>query len=249
MKVIILAAGLGSRLEDLTINSPKALIDVNGKSIVERQIKLFHKFGITDIVIVTGHKKEKFYFKDVKYIHNPNYVDIEQVGSLMLTKKEMLEDVIVSYGDIIFDEMVLKQLLQIDGELVLATEPNWEESYQIRPDNPPTFSDFVATKDNQIIKFFKNSKEFLGKYDVVEYIGLMKISKNTIKVLIEKFEDLEKKHVGKFHYASSFKKAKIIDFLEELRQNNVEIKIQNISGNWCEIDTKQDLEIAKKIFN
>ncbi len=249
MKVIILAAGLGSRLEELTKNLPKTLIDVNGKSILEHQIELFHKFGIKDIVIVTGHKKEKFHFKDVKYIHNLNYVDVEQVGSLMFARNEMLEDVIVSYGDIIFDEIVLNQLLQFDGELVLATEPNWEESYQIRPNNPPMFSDFVAIKDEQIIRFFKNSKEFLGKCDIVEYIGLMKISKSTSKILIQKFEDLEKNHVGKFHYASSFKKAKIIDLLEELHQSNMEIKIQNVSGNWCEIDTKQDLEIAKKMFN
>jgi len=249
MKVIIIAAGLGSRLGDLTKNLPKALIDVNGKSIIEYQIDLFHKFGINDIVIVTGHKKENFCFTDLKYIHNPNYVDVEQVGSLMLAKNEMLGDVIVSYGDIIFDEIVLKQLLQFDSELVLATEPNWEKSYQIRSDNPPMFSDFVAIKDKQIIKFFKNSKEFLGKYNIVEYIGLMKISETGSKILIQKFEDLEKNHVGKFHYASSFKKAKIIDFLEELRQSHVEIKIQNISGNWCEIDTKQDLEIAKKMFN
>ena len=249
MKVIILAAGLGSRLEDLTKNSPKALIDVNGKSIIEHQIKLFHKFGIKDITIVTGHKKEKFCFKDVKYIYNPNYVDVEQVGSLMLAKNEMMEDVIISYGDIIFDEMILNQLLQFDGELVLVTEPNWEESYQIRSDNPPTFSDFVAIKEEQIIRFFKNSKEFLGKCDIVEYIGLMKISESTLKILIQKFEDLEKNHVGKFHYASSFKKAKIIDFLEELRQSDIKIKIQNVLGNWCEIDTKQDLEIAKKMFN
>ena len=44
-------------------------------------------------------------------------------------------------------------------------------------------------------------------------------------------------------------KAKIIDFLEELRQSDIKIKIQNVLGNWCEIDTKQDLEIAKKMFN
>ena len=247
MKVIILAAGLGSRLGDLTKNSPKALIDVNGKSIIERQIELFHKFGIKDIVIVTGHKKEKFCFKDINYIHNSNYTEIEQVGSLMLAR-EMLGDTIVSYGDIIFDEIVLNQLLQFDGEFVLATEPNWEKSYQIRSDNPPILSDFIAIKDKQIIKFFKNSKEFLGKYNIVEYIGLMKISESTSKILIKKFEELEKNHVGKFNYASSFKKAKIIDFLEELRRCNVEIKTQNVSGKWCEIDTKQDLEIAKKMF-
>jgi choline kinase len=236
LKVIIIAAGVGSRLGDLTKNLPKPLLDVNGKSILEHQIELFRKFGIEDIVIVTGHKKEKFRLKDVKYVHNPNYLNVEQAGSLMSARNEIVGNVIISFGDIIFDE------------LVLATDQKWEESYQIRTENSPKFSDFVAVKDKQIIKFFKNSEEFLGKYNIVEFIGLMKLSEIGSKKIIQKYEYLEKNQKGKFHYAPSFKKAKIIDLLEELRLNNIEIKIQNISGNWCEIDTNQDLEIAKKFF-
>jgi L-glutamine-phosphate cytidylyltransferase len=248
LKAIIIAAGVGSRLGDLTKNLPKPLLDVNGKSILEHQIELFHKFGIKDIVIVTGHKKEKFRFRDVKYIHNPNYLNVEQADSLMSARNEIVGDVLVSFGDIIFDELVLKQLLQFDGELILATDQEWEESYQIRTENSAKFSDFVAIKNNQIIKFFKNSEEFLGKCDIVEFIGLMKLSEIGSRKIIQKYENLEKTHKGKFHYASSFEKAKIIDVLEELRLNDMEIKTQNVNGCWCEIDTKQDLEIAKKIF-
>ncbi len=249
MKVIIIAAGMGSRLGDLTENLPKALVDVNGKSILERQIELFHKFGIKDIVIVTGYKKEKFSFKDIKYIHNSKYSDEEQTSSLMSARNEIIGEIIVSYADIIFDEVILKQLFKLNNELVLVTDQKWRESYEIRTDNPPTFSDFVAVKDDQIIKFFKNADDFLGKYDILEYIGLMKFSPIGSKKLIQKCEDLEKSHSGKFHYASSFKKAKIIDLLEELRLSNFDIKIQNVTGKWCEIDTKQDLEIAKKVFH
>ena len=248
MKVIIIAAGVGSRLGDLTKNLPKPLLDVNGKSILEHQIELFRKFGIEDIVIVTGHKKEKFRLKDVKYVHNPNYLNVEQAGSLMSARNEIVGNVIISFGDIIFDELVLKQLLQFNDEVVLATDQKWEESYKIRTENSPKFSDFVAVKDKQIIRFFKNSEEFLGKYNIVEFIGLMKLSEIGSKKIIQKYEYLEKNQKGKFHYAPSFKKAKIIDLLEELRLNNIEIKIQNISGSWCEIDTNQDLEIAKKMF-
>ena len=248
MKAIIIAAGVGSRLGSLTKNLPKALIDVNGKSILEHQIEIFHKLGIKDIVIVTGHKKEKFRLKDVKYVHNPKYLNVEQADSLMSARKEIVGDVLVSFGDIIFDELILNQLLQFDGELILSTDQKWEKSYQIRTENSPKFSDFVAVKNDQIIKFFKNSEEFLGKCDIVEFIGLMKLSEIGSKKIIQKYEYLEKNHKDKFHYASSFKKAKIIDVLEELRLNNMEIKIQNVNGKWCEIDTKQDLEIAKKMF-
>lgn len=248
MKAIIIAAGVGSRLGDLTKNLPKPLLDVNGKSILERQIELFHKFGIEDVVIVRGPHKEKFHFNNVRYIEDANYLNGEQASSLMFARNEIVGDVIVSFGDIIFDELILKQLLQFDDELVLATDQDWKESYQIRTENSPKFSDFVAVKDEQIIRFFKNSEEFLGKYNIVEFIGLMKLSEIGSKKFIQKYEYLEKNHTGEFHYASSFKKAKIIDLLEELRLNNMEIKIQNVNGIWCEIDTIEDLQRAKELF-
>ena len=76
----------------------------------------------------------------------------------------------------------------------------------------------------------------------------MKLSKIGSEKIIKIYNYLEKNHVGEFHYASSFKKAKIIDLLEELRLKNMNIKTKNIDGVWCEIDTPQDLEIAKRIF-
>ena len=76
----------------------------------------------------------------------------------------------------------------------------------------------------------------------------MKLSKMGSEKMVRTYEDLEINHMGKFHYAPSFKKAKIIDLLEELRLKNMNIKTEKINGVWCEIDTQQDLEIAKKIF-
>ena len=75
MKVIILAAGRGTRLGHHTKEIPKGLVDVNGKSIIERQIELFKKNGITEIVIVRGYKKEKFCWDDVTFIDNEDFCE------------------------------------------------------------------------------------------------------------------------------------------------------------------------------
>ena len=248
MKVIIIAAGQGSRLGELTKNLPKPLLDINGKSILERQIELFHKFGIKDILVVRGPNKEKFHLNDVRYIEDTNYLHGEQTSSLMFAKKEIKGDVIISFGDIIFDELILQQLLESDGDLILSTDQNWEKSYEIRTEVSQKFSDFIKLKNNQIIKFFKNSEEIIDGDCIVEFIGLMKLSKMGSEKIVRTYEDLEINHIGKFHYAPSFKKAKIIDLLEELRLKNMNIKTEKINGVWCEIDTQQDLEIAKKIF-
>ena len=85
MKAIIIAAGIGSRLGDLTKDLPKPLIDVNGKSIIERQINSYRKHGINEIIIITGYQNQKFNLKNVKYVYNPDYAQVEQ--ALKLTEK------------------------------------------------------------------------------------------------------------------------------------------------------------------
>jgi len=80
MKAIFIAAGEGSRLGNLTKDLPKPLVDVNSKSIIERQISLLRKNNINDIVVTTGYKKEKFTFKNIEYVHNPNFREQEQTG-------------------------------------------------------------------------------------------------------------------------------------------------------------------------
>ena len=76
----------------------------------------------------------------------------------------------------------------------------------------------------------------------------MKLSSISSTIFTQTYENLEKSHNGKFHFASSFMKAKLIDFFEELRSIGTEMHALNINGKWCEIDTIQDLEIAKKLF-
>ena len=68
MKAIILAAGLGSRLGKFGENIPKGLIIINGKTLIQRQIEIFHNCGINDITVITGHNNELINYPDITYI-------------------------------------------------------------------------------------------------------------------------------------------------------------------------------------
>ena len=127
MKAVFIAAGQGSRLGSLTNDLPKPLVDVNGKSIIERQIDLLHKKNINDIVIVTGYKKEKFTFKNIEYVFNPNFLIDEQAGSLMSARQKFSDDVLVMFGDILFDEQILEQVLNANGQISIAIDKDWEK--------------------------------------------------------------------------------------------------------------------------
>ena len=248
MKAIILAAGMGLRLGELTKELPKPLIDVNGKSIIERQISSFRKAGIDEITIVTGYKKDKFIFEDVEYVFNPKYEEVEQAFSLMTARKQISGNVIISFGDTIFEDKIIEQILNTKNDIVIGVEPKWREYYEKRMDNPPAISDFIAIKNGKIIKLFRNLKEFDEDCIITEFSGLFKLSAKGSKIITEKYEFLEQNHSGKFHDAVSLKKAKMIELLQELYENGVSMEAISLKGKWCEIDTPHDLEIAKKMF-
>ena len=248
MKAIFIAAGEGSRLGNLTKDLPKPLVDVNGKSIIERQISLLRKNNVNDIVVITGYKKEKFTFKNIEYVHNPNFREQEQTGSLMTARSKIVGDVLIMFGDILFEEIILQQMLDSKGDIVIAVDKNWEKSYEERHDNPKSEADKVLIKDDKVIQISAKNIEVNDDNDVGELLGLIKLSMKGSKILIDQYEKLENSHIGKFHDAVSFKKAKFVDMLQELLSSGIVITPVSIKGKWCEIDTKHDLEIAKKMF-
>ena len=248
MKAIFIAAGKGSRLGNITKDLPKPLVDINNKSIIERQISLLRKNNVNDIVVTTGYKKEKFTFKNIEYVHNPNFREQEQTGSLMTARSKIVGDVVIMFGDILFEEIILQQILNSKGDIVIAVDKNWEKSYEERHDNPKSEADKVLIKDNKVIQISAKNIEVNDDNDVGELLGLIKLSMKGSKILIDQYEKLENSHTGKFHDAVSLKKAKFVDMLQELLSLGTIITPVSIKGKWCEIDTKHDLEIAKKIF-
>jgi len=247
MKAIFIAAGSGSRLGNITKNLPKPLVDINGKSLLERQIALLRKNNIDEIVIVTGYLKEKFELKNVEYIFNPLYSVQEQACSLMSARKIFDDEILIMFGDILFDEKILKQILDTNDDIVIAIDKNWEKSYDERLDNPKSKADKVLVENDKILEISANVV-LSDDADIGELLGIIKLSAQGSKKLLDIYEKLEKYHTGKFHDAESFKKAKFVDILQELLQNKVNIMPVSINGKWCEIDTLDDLNRAKKLF-
>ena len=132
MKVIILAAGRGSRLTPLTDDKPKCLVKLFGKSLLEWQIEKFRKFGINDISVVTGYKKELISFDGIKIYHNTNFEKTNMIETLFCAKKEINEIVIVSYGDIIFEDSVVKKLIESKEDFSVVVDKEWKKYWSIR---------------------------------------------------------------------------------------------------------------------
>lgn len=246
MKIIFIAAGSSTRLGTKTLNFPKGLIKINNNSIIGTQLELFNKSD--DIVIITGPNADKFNFKNVTYINDTNHKKHDVLGSLMVAKSHMNNEIVTTYSDIIFDEKILNSIMEFKGDIGIAVELNWEKRYINRDQHPKSEADNVIIHNGEILKIKKNISESKDDQIIGEFIGLMKLSKEGAKIFKNKYSELEKTHEGKFHNAPSLERAYLTDMLQELINSGLKISPIIINGNWCEIDTPQDIEIAKKNF-
>ena len=137
-------------------------------------------------------------------------------------------------------------MLDYKGDIGIAVDLNWEKKYVTRTQHPKSEADNVLMENNKILKIKKNITEYNSKQNLGEFIGLMKLSKSGAKIFIEKFNYLIKSHEGKFHNAQSIKKAYLTDMLQELIDSGIVVEPIIINGKWCEIDTLQDLQLARK---
>ena len=245
MKAIILSAGYGSRLGNLTKELPKSLVDINGKSIIERQIETFRNNGIKEIIVIIGPNKDKFQLKNIEYVIDKNFHDHEQLGSLMVANKHFQNDVVISFGDVIVDNKIMKQVIESTYDMGVAIDLNWEKKYENRTQHPKSEADLVLIKSNKLIKIKKNL-DFIENHQLGEFLGIMKLSGIGSKKFLDVFERLNSSHEGKFHDAPSFQKAYLTDMIDELIQTNEDVNPIFVDGVWFEIDTIEDLENVKE---
>ena len=249
MKAIVLAAGEGSRMGQLTQNIPKPLLDINGKSIIERQLSSLKQNGVLDIIIVTGPHHEKFNFKNVVYVNDLDYKKHNTLSSLMTARDYMNDEIIITYADQIFEEKIVKSMTEFTGDIGIAVDLDWEKNYVNRDQHPKSEAENVLINGNRILELRKNISECKENEKIGECLGLMKFSRKASKVFLDKYSELEISHQGKFHNASSLEKALISDMIQELIDSEINIEPIYVSGKWCEIDTPQDLQVARKLFS
>ncbi len=135
MKILILAAGIGSRLLPLTRNTPKSLIDLgNGMTLLETQLDAIRRSGVTDLVILTGYRSEQIEAKirhyqdfDFEIVYNPFYDVSNNLVSAWMAMPHISGDFILVNGDDVFHTEVLDRLLASEGEIVMVISR--KESY------------------------------------------------------------------------------------------------------------------------
>lgn len=243
MKVIILAAGQGKRLRPLTDECPKAMVHVVGKSILDRQIEQFLRFGITDISVVVGYKSEsvRSSYSDLKFYRNDRFDSTNMVTSLLSASPEYNSDIIISYGDILFSSNVLKKVVDSTDEVSVVVDTKWGELYGKRFDNPYDDAESLILNDRIILEIGR--KHPLPEQVHAQYTGLIRFSEKALKKMVNLVHDKTGTSEG-LGWSDSVEAAYMTDLLQAMVASGETVSAVLIQGEWCEIDSLTDYRIA-----
>lgn len=239
MQAIILAAGLSKRLRPLTDNTPKCLLKVGGKTILEMTIDNVLKSGVRDFVMVTGYREnmikdfisQKYPDLSIKYITNSDYENNNNSYSLWMTKDHISGDCILLDSDILFDFRIISKLLESEHSDCLAVNTNHllgVEEIKVIVDSTNKILHIGKELDpsnsfGESIGIEKFSHEFFRALGVVLERKIVK-EKNVNEFYEKSFQELYDSGNAMFAIDVSEYKSMEIDFPEDLQRAGEEIK-------------------------
>ena len=157
MKAILLAAGQGSRLGAICLDQPKCLVKIEDNSLLEIQINTLHSCGIEDITVVRGYKSEKIDIPGLNYYDNPDYAKTNMLYSLFCAEKELNDDVLILYSDILFEPQVIERMFDSTHDIAAGVMVNWQTAVRQR--------NKVALEDLEMVYFdSENRVQRIGKF-------------------------------------------------------------------------------------
>ncbi len=256
--VIIAAAGFEKQLLPLIEDKPKCLLDIKGKTILERQVGALNECNIKEIALVRGYKKEAITLPNIRYYDNDRYEETGELYSLFCAENEMKSRTIMLYGDIIFDTAILEKLLKSPADITLVVDLAWyDQQHQqgrttaINPDlvtlqEPPGKSSLarfvLPEQENRILKI---GQHLPHEQAHGEFIGLAMFSEKGIKAFTDCYRTSQEKYKSKgFHEAGSFIKASFTDIIQELIDRGHHVNCVQIFKGWMEVDSFEEYQKA-----
>lgn len=243
MQGLILAAGMGKRLKELTQNNTKCMVKVNGVTLIDRMLHQLDALSLSKIVIVVGYEGKKLVdyigtldiSTPIRYVENPIYDKTNNIYSLALAKNFLLEeDTLLLESDLIFEDSVLHALLEDPRETLALVDKyeSWMDGTCVKIGADDTIESFVP------------GKRFVFE-DIPNYyktVNIYKFSRHFSQTHYVPFLDAYSKALGNNEYYEQV--LRVITMLDD-----PEIRAKKLTGQlWYEIDDIQDLDIAESMF-
>ena len=234
MQLILLSAGRGSRLPKKFRDKPKSMAIVNKKTILENNLEFYNKFKKK--IIITGYKNKflRRFAKDnkFKFVINNKYGTTNMVYSTFLASKYITQDVVVCYGDIIFDSKIFNLLK--DSKDILPVKRDWLKIWKKRmPKNKIKFdAEDLEIKNNMLIRIGEKINKEMPKY---QYMGILKLKKKSYSNLNTYFKNLKNEKID------------MTSFLNySIKNDKLKFHVKKNKLKWLEIDNQKDLKVANE---
>lgn len=243
MQAIILAAGMGKRLKELTRDNTKGMVEVNGESLMKRMLDILDQENLSKIIIVIGYKGdrlktsiESFHIKTpIVFINNPIYDKTNNIYSLALAKDYLTrEDTLLFESDLIFEKAIADRLIADPRPTLAVVDKfeSWMDGTCMKLGSEDEIEDFIP---GRYLKFFE-------KEEYYKTVNIYKFSREFCKNTYVPFLSAYEQAMGENEYYESV--LKLIAMLED-----TEIRALRLQGEtWYEIDNAQDLDIAEYLF-
>ena len=245
IRAIILAAGHGIRLRPITDARPKCLVSLHGKTLLDRQAQVLKGAGVNDIHVVGGYRVEQIRMASYNCSVNLQYATTNMVETLFsaLPFIELDGDLVISYGDIVYQDDNLKKVLACDDEICVMIDLNWRRYWELRFEEPLLDAEtLIFDNKGYITELGKKPDSFESIQG--QYTGLIKVRADKKKEFVKFYKSLDRQ---KIYEGKNFSNMYMTSFLQELINSDWKVKGVFVKNGWLEVDSIKDLEIYEKL--
>ena len=250
IKALIPAAGISRQpsFTDILKDTPLVMLDVNGKSILQRNVECLNSVGIQDITIVAGYKSEKIKFDGISIVTNKDYQKTDVMHSIMLAQDLLDEKTLVIFGDILFERDIVEKLLKREEDIVLVIDRSYKTSKTrkkevdlVKAAHDPIEGRRIINirQDNPILKISTDLSSDEANY---EFIGMSLFSKKGLKILKDEYRNL----------TANSPNPNLINFnsmIQYLIDKGFKISSMEINTGWTEIHNFVDYKDACSLMS
>lgn len=237
MKAIILAAGRGRRMKNVTEDMPKCMIKVRGKRLIDWQIESMRKNHVSEIAVVTGYLSELFDKMKLVSFHNARWSETNMVRSLCCAEQWLKSDTcLVSYSDIFYEATAVESLINCDADIAITYDVNWEKLWSERFRDPLKDAETFRVTSECFLSEIGNKPSVSADVQG-QYMGLLKFSPGGWH---------EFRCVLSEHDEQSIDKMQMTWMLQKIVQaGRVPVHAVAYKGEWGELDEPSDLNVYR----
>jgi choline kinase len=245
MRMIILAAGQGTRLRPLTDDRPKCLVPLAGKPLLEWQIETAHAADIKDITVICGYRADQLAKYPVTLVPNPRFETTNMVRSLFCAREHFGDGFVMSYGDIVYSAAVLHTLLHAREEIGVTVDQGWRAYWEERSEDPLKDAETLRLRADGSLAEIGQKPKSMDEIQA-QYIGLVKFGAYGVKALTDAYDGLQKATDNPFGGPRTLDQLYMTDLLQGLIGQNERLGAVAINRGWIEVDNPRDLAVAEQ---